>query len=124
MAKNANAVNAPDAEDVQAAVRHIEDRYVELASERGKYMLRCRNIRDHMANDYDRAIERGISKKLLKLIIKEREYERKIENLAKDLENDERSELDMLVEKLGDFVSTELGLAAVSKINLTPPATQ
>ena len=126
MAKKASSenINAPESEDVQRAVRDIEDRYTELASEKGAYMLRCRRIRESMKGDYERASTRGISQKLLKLIIKERSLEREIDHLAHDLENDERSELEMLMERLGDFATTELGLAAVAKINLVPPAAQ
>ena len=123
MAKKANeATNTPDPEDVQRAVRNIEDRYVELASEKGGYMLRCRHIRDRMKGDYESAAERGISQKLLKLIIKERELERRIDGLAGDLEHDERSELEMLMEKLGDFGSLPLGLAAIDKVKLSAGA--
>ncbi len=116
MAKKANEnVNEPDAEDVRGAVIEIEQRYQELASERGSYMLKCRRIRDAMAANYETAQSRGISKKLLKTIVKERELERRIEALAIDLEPDERSELEMLVEKLGDFAELPLGRAAVAK---------
>lgn len=113
--KASEAVNSPDDVDVQAAVKNIEERYVDLASERGSYMLKCRRIREGMANDYEAAGNRGISKKLLKKIIKERELERRIDALTVDLEPDERSELEMLVEKLGDFAHTPLGKAAVAK---------
>jgi hypothetical protein len=123
MAKKANEVtNAPESEDVQRAVRDIEDRFVELASEKGAYMLKCRRIRESMKGDYERASERGISQKLLKLIVKERELERRIDGLATDLENDERSELEMLMEKLGDFGSLPLGLAAIEKVKLSAGA--
>jgi len=116
MARKASEnVNSPDDVDVQAAVKNIEERYVDLASERGTYMLKCRRIREGMANDYEAAGNRGISKKLLKKIIKERDYERKIDALTADLEPDERSELEMLVEKLGAFADTPLGQAAVAK---------
>jgi hypothetical protein len=116
MARKASEnVNSPDDVDVQAAVKNIEERYQDLASERGTYMLKCRRIREGMANDYEAAGNRGISKKLLKKIIKERDYERKIDALTADLEPDERSELEMLVEKLGAFADTPLGQAAVAK---------
>ena len=119
MARKANeAINAPDSDDVQAAVRNIEEHYAELASEKGAYMLKCRRIREAMAADYERASDQGISKKLLKLIVKERDLERKIEDLTVDLENDERSELEMLMEKLGDFATLPLGIAAIEKVNL------
>ena len=113
MAKQANN-NTPEGENIKAAVRNIEDRYAELASERGVYMQKCKRIREHMSDDYDRAVEQGIAKKLLKLIIKERGYERKIEALALDLEADERSELEMLTEALGDFGTLPLGQAALA----------
>jgi hypothetical protein len=51
-----------------------------------------------MAGDYESAIEKGISKKLMKKVVKEREFERKIFALSDDLEADERSEMDMLKE--------------------------
>jgi Skp family chaperone for outer membrane proteins len=86
----------------------------DLATERGKYMQKCKKIREGMADEYESAAKRGISKKLLKKIVKEREYDRKIEALTADLEEDERSELDMLMEKLGDFANSPLGKAAVA----------
>lgn len=115
MAKKANDTNSPADEDVKAAVKAIEERYDDLASERGTYMQKCKRIREGMANDYEAAGNRGISKKLLKKIIQERTYERKIDALTADLEPDERSELEMLVEKLGAFADTPLGQAAVAQ---------
>jgi hypothetical protein len=115
MAKKASeALNTPDDEDVRAAVHNIEAHYVDLASERGSYMLKCRRIREAMAADYERAGDQGISKKLLKLIVKERDLSRKIDALAEDLEPDEHSELEMLMEKLGDFATLPLGEAAIA----------
>lgn len=115
MARKANEnTNSPEDTDVQSAVRNIEERYTELASERGSYMLKCRRIREKMATDYEVAGNKGISKKLLKTIVKERELERKIEGLTVDLEPDERSEREMLVEKLGAFIDTPLGQAAIA----------
>ena len=106
--------NTPTSEDVQNAVRSIEQRYTELATERGAYMQRCRRIREDMSSNYDAAGLSGISKKLLQKIIKERELERKIAGLTDDLENDERMELEMLVEALGDFGELPLGKAAIA----------
>jgi Skp family chaperone for outer membrane proteins len=116
MARQANHnTNSPSEDDVQSAVANIEQCYSDLASERGKYMASCKKIRDVMAGDYDKASDQGISKKLLKKIIKERELERKIGALTDDLEDDERSEQQMLMEKLGEFANTPLGKAALSQ---------
>lgn len=114
MAKQANT-NAPDDVDVQSAVKSIEYSYAELASERGVYMQKCRRIRETMATDYETASQKGISKKLLKKIVKERDLERKIYALVDDLEPDEASEMEMLKEKLGEFVNTPLGQAAMAQ---------
>lgn len=112
MAKQATT-NTPDADHVKNAVLQIEQQLANLASERGVYMQKCKKIRDVMGQNYDTAVERGISKKLLKTIVKERELERRIDGLTADLEPDERTELEMLVEKLGDFGSLPLGKAAI-----------
>jgi hypothetical protein len=77
-------------------------------------MGRCKRVRDLMDADYDTATDRGVRKKLLKRIIKMRELERKIVSQAADLEPDERSEMEMLLDKLGDFANTPLGAAAVA----------
>ena len=100
---------------MQAAVANIEQCYNDLLSERGIYMQKCKRIRETMAGDYDSAVDKGISKKLLKKIIKGREFERKISALTEDLEDDERSEHEMLIEKLGEFANTPLGKAALAK---------
>jgi hypothetical protein len=85
-----------------------------LDTERGVYMNKCKTIRVKMNDHFDRAIEKGISKKLLKLIVKERELERRIKGLTHDLELDEKNEHQMLMEKLGEFANTPLGKAALA----------
>lgn len=116
MAKRANEnTNGPDDTDVQAAVKNIEQCYADLASERGVYMQKCKRIREGMASDYDDAVNKGIAKKLLKKIVKERDLERKIYALGDDLEPDEVSEIEMLKEKLGEFANTPLGKAAMAQ---------
>ncbi len=68
-----------------------------------------------VADQYDHASDQGISKKLLKTKIKERDLERKIDDLTVDLEDDERNEYEMLSEKLGEFADTPLGAAAMAR---------
>jgi hypothetical protein len=116
VARKANeAINTPDDEDVKASVAAIEHGLADLASERGRYMSLCKKIRETMASDYEDAANKGIDKKLLKKIIRERELERKIDALVLDLEPDQTAELDMLKDKLGDFVGTPLGSAALQR---------
>ncbi len=68
-----------------------------------------------VADKYDHAGDQGISKKLLKAKIKERDLERKIDGIIEDFEDDERNEYQMLTEKLGEFANTPLGAAALAK---------
>ncbi len=118
MARKANEAtpNSPSEKHVQDSLKAIEECYTELATERGKYMAKCRKIRETMSSEYDTAGNRGISKKLLKKIVKERDLERKIAAITADLEEDERSELDMLMEKLGEFANTPLGQATIAHV--------
>jgi hypothetical protein len=109
--------NTPDEADVQEAVAYIEQCFVDLDSERGKYMATCKSIRARMAGDYDNAANKGISKKALKVIIQERQLERKIDGLHQVLEPDVADEVAMLSEVLGDFGNTGLGVAAISAAN-------
>jgi uncharacterized protein (UPF0335 family) len=85
-----------------------------LLTEKMQSMQRSKRIRAVMADHYASAQNLGINKKLLRKIVKERKLERDIAALADDLEQDERSELAMLQEKLGEFANTPLGRAAVS----------
>ena len=66
--------------------------------------------------DYDTASEKGISKKILKKIIKSGDLERKVAAITDDLEPDELSEHQMLIEKLGEFANTPLGKAALASV--------
>jgi len=109
--------NSPSDGHVQEAVANIEESYRKLDTERAVYMNKCKAVRAEMKDHYADAGNVGISKKLLAKIIKERQLERKIDALTADLEPDERSELEMLIEKLGEFGSTPLGKAAIAKVD-------
>lgn len=114
MADPASA-NEPKAEHVIEAVQAIEALDADLLNLKMSYMAQCKNVRRSKADEFESASNRGISRKLLKLKIKERDLQRKIEGGVADLEEDERSEYQMLTEKLGDFASTPLGAAAMAK---------
>jgi hypothetical protein len=52
---------------------------------------------------------------VLKKKLKERGLRRKVTEITADLEDDERSEYEMLSEKLGEFGDTPLGAAALAR---------
>jgi len=112
---NPASANEPSAEHVVEAVEQIEKLFGDMLSEKMAYMKKCKDIRKIIADEYETAGNRGISKKLLKTKIKERDLERKIDGLTKDLEDDERSEYEMISEKLGEFAELPLGQAALAR---------
>jgi hypothetical protein len=111
---NPATANEPSAEHVQEAVTALEKLDGDLLTARMAYMKQCKDIRKIKADEYDSASNRGISKKLLKKKLKERDLRRKVDGVTADLEDDERSEYQMLSEKLGEFADTPLGAAALA----------
>lgn len=114
--------NGPSQEDIQAAVGAVEDCLGDLLREKAVYMERCKAIRAQMATEYEMAKNRGIKTKLLKKIIVERDLARKLAALAQSLADEERNELEMLRERLGDFINSPLGVAAAEVAASQPPA--
>lgn len=114
MAKQANTSNEPTQEHVRDAVTAIEANFEKMLELKMEYMKSCKGFRHAIADEYDSASNRGISKKLLKQKIKERGLLKKIDDMAKALEADEISEYEMLSEKLGEFAETPLGAAALN----------
>lgn len=116
MAKAADQnTNEPPGNEVTGAIAEIESGMARLLSERGEYMRRCRGIREEITAVYDAAHDRGISKKLLKLIVQEREIERKIGKKHADLDPDELNELDMLANKAEGLENKQLDIPALSR---------
>ena len=113
MPDEAKTVNTPEPSHVQEAVANIEQAHRDLLSEHSAYMRRCRVIREGMTAVYDVAKERGIAKKELRALVKQRNFERKAEEARIRLEPDEINTFDMLKGALGDFANTPLGAAAL-----------
>jgi chorismate mutase len=107
--------NGATPDQVKEAFDQIIDQYSELASERGAYMQRCGQIRARMADVYDAAGEKGITRRVLKAKVKEHLTQEKLLAIRAGLEDDDRSEFDKLTEALGDFGGTPLGAAALDK---------
>jgi hypothetical protein len=67
-----------------------------------------------MAEVYDRAHDRGITRKILKAKVKEYRLQEKIDGIRENLSDDDRREFDQLTESLGSFGATPLGQAALT----------
>lgn len=114
MTKNAQDNAASEAE-VRTAFTEILACEAELASERGSYMQRCKVVRGQIAEVYDGAKQKGITKKVLKATVREHLLRVRAEACRADLEADEQHEYDQLCEKLGDLADLPLGRAALRK---------
>src|SRR5215510_10349190 len=103
MAKPASANgNGYDSQVVQNLVNKIEDYFVDLESERGTYMQKCRGIRESIAAVYEEADARGVPKKELRVMVKARGKLKSARQMLDDLESDQRETVEMLAEAFGD----------------------
>src|SRR5215203_4491079 len=83
----AAGTNGFDPEIVQHLVGRIDSLHDELATERGEYMQRCRQIRDQIKDVLQAAKdEDGIPKRAIKALVKKRQMLAKIEDIQVDLE--------------------------------------
>jgi hypothetical protein len=114
MPKQANS-NEPDAEVTRRAVKEIEEHYIELLTERGSYMQRCRSIRDRIKGVYESAAESGVPRKELRGVIKQRALLRRADAVPEQFEPDQRELFELLKSQLGDFGQTPLGQAALAR---------
>jgi len=112
---NPATTNEPSAEDVQAAVDAIEKLDADLLQVKMACMSQCKNIRKIKAGEYEQAADQGINRKLLRVKVRERALERRIDDLTSEFEADERSEYEMLSQKLGEFGDLPLGQAALAR---------
>jgi uncharacterized protein (UPF0335 family) len=100
----------------------VENLYDELASEKGEYMNRARQIRESIARVLVEAKDAGIPKKEFKTVIKARQLENRLEHLRDDLEPDEVETYDAIRLALGDLGDLPLGQAALAKAPDRPAA--
>lgn len=105
--------NGFDPAVVSGFVQRIESLGDDLLTERSEYMTRCKSIRGDIKLVLDEAKDAGIPRKELKLAVKTRELQRKVDAIREDLEGDEQDNYDMIRHALGDLADTPLGAAAL-----------
>ena len=84
-------------------LKRIETLLVELDTERGVYMQRCKEVRDDIRQIYIEAKDKGVPTKALKGLVKRRQLSRKQAAIVEGLDTDEASAYTQLVEALGDL---------------------
>jgi uncharacterized protein (UPF0335 family) len=105
-------------EKVEEVVRKIENLAGEMDTEKSEYMLRCKDIRSDIKNEYDEAREAGITKSVLKAKIKERMLRKKVANCRSTLEPEQIDMFDQVSSALKDIYDD------VPRTDFTPPPTQ
>lgn len=104
----ANKTNAYDKKTVRAITKRYHNILNEMESSRGAFMADVKELLREAKEEH------GIPKKLLRMVVSEQRQDLKRIKSRRNLEESERSELDILETSLGDFIGTELGQAAVA----------
>jgi uncharacterized protein (UPF0335 family) len=82
-------------------LKRVENVLDELASERGTYMARAKDLREDIKSIYTEAKDKGIAVPALKALVKERELQKKIAALGDGLDIDAASQFKQLADALG-----------------------
>jgi uncharacterized protein (UPF0335 family) len=119
MAKEVQPGGDPDKAVIESYIQRIENLKEDIASQQGKYMKVCADMRQDIADVYAEAKGKGLSVKALRTTIKIRERARKNESDIAKLEGEDRDSYDAIEEALGGdkgLGGTGLGAAALSKV--------
>jgi hypothetical protein len=112
--------NTIDSAEARRVVGEIESMLAELLSLRGTYMAECKQVRERIKGAKEDAVEAGIPRKALNLELKRRDFERRIEALIHDADEDDAALADQIRKALGDFASLPLGMAALGESGEEP----
>lgn len=105
----ANAVNPELVRDKFKRVAAIQD---QMASEQGAFMSAQKRHREDISEILDEAKAIGVPRKVFKAKLKQIKAGVDFDHAADNLDEDERSMLDVVTEALGDFGDSPLGQAA------------
>ena len=79
------------------------------------HLERCRKIRQEQKELLDDAKSQGVTKQVVRSVVKARALQSKIAALEENLEDDDRQLFKGIREVLGDFADSPLGVAAVER---------
>ena len=122
--------NTIDPARLKKELARVEDAIEAKVSHCMKHVESCKPFNDRIANAYEIASKAaGVSTKILKVKVKEREHLRKAKDLVEDLEDDARETFEMVSQALGDFGDLPLGHAAKERAakaegKTVPPAAE
>jgi hypothetical protein len=103
------------AETLNGFLDQVAKQDVELASLRGEYMAACKGPRQRIKEILATAKESDINMVAFRQLLTKRRDELAQERRIADLEDDDRSAYDQMLDALGEFGDTPLGKAALDR---------
>jgi hypothetical protein len=114
MAEHPNT-NGYDSVALSGFLGEIAEVDAELASLKGEYMAACKGPRQRIKEILATAKEADINIVAFRELLARHRDARKAERRIADLEDDDRSAFELMLEALGEFGSTPLGKAALDR---------
>lgn len=107
--------NGFDKAAATAFVHRVENVHAEIATEKSKFMTRCKELHSDVTAILDEAKGAGIPKKAIRNVVKKHALEAKLEDIRDSLDGDDLDSYDQLLQALGELGGTPLGQAAVAR---------
>lgn len=101
---------------IEDLLKKISKQHDELDTLRGEYMAECKGPRGRIRDLMGTAKENDLDMPAFRELVREHLDERKKQRRLAELEGDTRAALDDMIAALGPFADTELGAAAVRRV--------
>jgi uncharacterized protein (UPF0335 family) len=116
MAREAKpATNGFNSDLLRGYITRVENMETEIGSVMGTAMREVKTLRDDIKEILAEAKENGIAPKALKAELKLRKLDRDKNKVMAGLAEEDADTLELIQEALGDFASSPLGAAAVTR---------
>jgi hypothetical protein len=109
------STNGYDGDALNGFLQQIADVDDELATMKGDYMQACKGPRAKIKEILATAKESDINMRAFREVLAKHRDARKQERRIADLEDDDASAYELMIEALGPFVDTPLGKAALDR---------
>ena len=93
---------------ITACIKRVEELHGELETERGKFMLKCRRIRERMDTAYEEADTKGVPKREMRAAVRIRMKRKTAETELDKLEPDVREGVQKILREFGDAADLPL----------------
>jgi hypothetical protein len=112
----AHGGNGYDGEELGRFLDAIDREHDQLDTLKSEYMTACKGPRGRIREVMKSAKESGISMVAFREVLTQHLFERKSVKRLEDLEPDDRSSFEQMMEALGEFGDTPLGKAALDRV--------